>query len=145
MDSKSKYDEKIIGEFDNEKRIFHLSATEVLNIDTKQQLEELCSIVSNKLGKHVESDRCYMIVDLSKFIIDLKLSDCYAEKIQHIIENGLYNNGLARYGYEVTRMTIQKGHQTKVKGDPNLFGTKKDAFDYIDSLIQMKSISNRTA
>lgn len=133
------YTKKIIGEFDENKRIFHLSATEVLRIESKQQLEELCSAVFSKLSKYVDSDRCYMIVDLSKFAIDPKLTDCYAEKIQTISENCLYFNGLARYGYQITRMTVRKGHETKISGDPNLFGNKQEAYEFINNLIQQKS------
>ena len=139
----SVYCEKIIGEFDSDKRIFHLSATEVLRVDTKEQLEELCSAVFVKLGKYMESGRCYMIVDLTKFIIEPKLADYYAEKIQTISQNCLYPNGLARYGYQITRATIRMGHKDKIDGDPNLFGTKQEAFDFINGLIQQKSFDKQ--
>lgn len=146
VDSKymsSNYGEKIICEFDTDKRIFHLSATEKLRIETVQQLEELCSAVSTKLRKYIEAGRCYMLVDLIKFIIEPKLADHYAEKMQVIVQNCLYPNGLARYGYQITRMTVQIGHQNKIDGDPNLFGNQQEALDFIDSLIQQKSSGNQ--
>ncbi len=133
------YSDIIIGEFDNDKRIFHLTATEVIRVELKEQLEELCSAVFAKLGKYIETGRCYMIVDLTKFIIEPKLSNCYAEKIQTIAQNCLFPNGLARYGYQITRMTVRLGHESKIDGDPNLFHTKKEAFNFIENLIKQHS------
>lgn len=133
------YNEKLIGDFDDDRRIFHLSAREVIHVDTKEQLEELCSAVFGKLEKHISTDRCYMIVDLAKFIIEPELADYYAEKIQTIAQNCLYPNGLARYGYQITRMTVRLGYKENVAGDPNLFGSKRSAYEFIDRLIQQKS------
>jgi len=132
------YNEKLIGEFDDEKRILHLSAKEVIHVDTKDQLEELCSAVFGKLEKHISTDRCYMIVDLSKFIIEPELADYYAEKIQTIAQNCLYPNGLARHGYQITRMTVRLGYKENIAGDPNLFDSKRSAYDFIDHLIEQK-------
>ncbi len=63
-----------------------------------------------------------MIVDLTKFIIEPKLSNCYAEKIQTIAQNCLFPNGLARYGYQITRMTVRLGHEKKSMVTP-IFST----------------------
>ena len=139
----SVYSKIIIAEFDNDKRILHLTATKVIQVKTKQQLVELCSAVKAKLEKYTDTGRCYMIVDLIKFIIEPKLSDCYAEKIQSIAQNCLYPNGLARYGYQITRIPIMMGHENKIMGDPNLFNTKEEAFEFIESLIQKKSSDNQ--
>jgi len=139
VENKLTYSDIIIGEFDNDKRIFHLTATEVIHVEPKEQLEELCSAAFGKLGKYVEASRCYMIVDLTKFVIEPKLSNCYAEKNRTIAQNCLFPNGLARYRYQITRMTIRMGHEEKINADPNLFHTKREAFEFIENLIKQHS------
>jgi len=36
-------------------------------------------------------------------------------------------------------MTVRMGHEKKIDGDPNLFHTKQEAFEFIENLIKQHS------
>lgn len=129
------YSDELIGEFDADKRILHLTARSVIYIRTGMQLQELCSSVNDLIGKYASKERCFMIVDLSKFHIEPRLADIYGEKIWVIADKYLIHNGLARYGYQITRLTIQMGYRRIKAGEPNLFKTRQDAYDFIERLV----------
>lgn len=77
-----------------------------------------------------------MITDYSKIIIEPENIDEYAAEIKKIIDTYLYPEGLARYGFEITRVTARLGHATYLGGSPNLFNTREEADAYIRSLAE---------
>jgi len=129
------YDKEIIGEFDSQKRIFHLTAKNKIRVMDMEQLDELCMAVQTLLKKNAGSDRCYMIVDISKIIIDPSLAEPYGRKIRQIAQSCLYPDGLARYGFQITRLTVRLSDNENNNFHQNLFSTRKEAFDYINKII----------
>jgi len=129
---------KILVEFAEEERIVHLSATEVLRINTEEKLNDLCGCVQERL-ESFGPEKVYMIVDLSKFSIEPNLAEVYGQKIAILSEHFLYPEGLARYGYQITRVTIMIADESDPGLGTGMFGTREEAFRYIRSLIKARS------
>ena len=138
---------EIIGaEFDEDNRILHLSAKEKIIVKTQTELNTLCSNVHTVLEKYCSDDRCYMIVDLAVFSIEPILAESYGKKIMAIAQKFLYSKGLVRYGYQITRMTVQMSSSMQDIGDPLLFHNRDEAEKYMFSLIEKrKTVSNNPA
>ena len=132
--------DNIIVEFDDDKRILHLSAHSAIAVRTKEELKELCTAVHSLLDGYLPSGRIYLTVNLSKFIIDPKLANDYSRLIGEIYDKYIYPRGLVRYGYQITRLTIQLGHGKYMEKYPDLFGTRKAALEYLENLIAEKSL-----
>lgn len=128
----AEYTEMII-EFDKEHRILTISATEKISSLDEQELCSFCDEVKTLIEKYATSERCYLAVDLGKIVVDPKITSVYADQIKGLSEKYLYPNGLARYGFGITRLTAMKAsHDTNE--DPKLFRHKQDALTYLKSL-----------
>lgn len=121
-------------EFDAATNTLHLSATELMQVTTKEQLGALCNIVSEALREHTAGSRCFLLVDISKIAIEPELAEPYSEKIGTLCERYLLPDGLVRYGSEITRVTAQIGHEAFQLDTPNLFRTKIEALKYLGEL-----------
>ena len=109
---------EITYEFDSQKSIFHLTAEAEVHITSEEGLNQLCNQVCSLLTEFTSTgDRCYMVVDLNKFIIEPELFESYGIKIQDIQERFLYNNGLIRYGYRITRLTIKMSQKQMMQNN----------------------------
>ncbi len=128
----AEYTQMII-EFDKEYRILTISATEkIYSLDEK----ELCSFgdeVKTIIEKYASPEKCYLAVDLGKIVVDPKITSIYADQIKSLSEKYLYPNGLARYGFGITRLTAMKASH-EMNENPNLFRHKQDALTYLKSL-----------
>jgi hypothetical protein len=134
----------LVLEFDDTNKIVHVTAKKPIHITTLDEGEVLCTALNRALSKFLLPGRGYMITDYSKIILEPKHIDIYAEEISKIMEIYLYPDGLARYGFEVSRITARRSHEEYLGGTPNLFQTKDEAFGYIHSLIE-KGKASETA
>lgn len=125
----------LIIDFDGANRVLHLSAKTPVPVRTDSELDLMCGAVYKILEKLCESDRVYMIVDIGKIIIDPSLTEKYSAKIQMLKEKFIYRGGLARYGMNVTRVTIMLGYKRHLLDEQNIFPSYEAARRYIDSLI----------
>jgi hypothetical protein len=125
----------IILEYDSSKRVLHLSARSRVYIDSIEKLNNLCETVGAFLNKNVRDGKCFMVVELPKIAIDTKLVDEYSKHIKGMYEKYIYDGGLLRYGFEITRITAQIGHKKHLKGEPLLFRNQDEAFAYIDKIL----------
>jgi len=123
-------------EFDEESRILSLSADEKMYLNDEEDLRGFCGILKDELTKHTEIDKCFLAVDISKVVVDPNISDIYMELAKELLENYLYPNGLARYGYEITRVTVIKS-SVKSNTDANLFSNKAEAINYLKNQNKM--------
>ncbi len=121
-------------EFDDSRRILHLSSSEPLEIREPDQLDVMCHMVHDLLAQYGPK-RLYMIVDITNIAIDPSLSEAYGRKIRKIAEQFLYPGGIARYGYQITRVTVELGLSSDEYRLANLFQSRAAAEQYIDSLI----------
>jgi hypothetical protein len=126
--------EDLVGEFDERHRIVHLTAKCPIHVTTLEQGKILSKAVNKILTQFLAGRRGYLITDYSKIIIEPEKIDEYAAEIKRIIDRYLYPGGLARYGFEITRVTARLGHAAYLGGSPNLFNTKSEAEHYIRSL-----------
>lgn len=128
----------VITEFDEKRRIFHLTSKRPLNIKANIELTDLCNLVKSRLSEYAAEERCYMIVDVNKIVIDPMLTSEYMQKLKILIDHFLYPEGLARYGYQITRVTATIGHQRYFQNNPNLFRNKAEAMAFIEGLIKSR-------
>ena len=126
----------LVGEFDEQYRIVHLTAKRPVHVTTLEQGKILSQAVNEILTQFLAGRRGYLITDYSKIIIEPEKIDEYAAVIKQLIDTYLYPGGLARYGFEITRVTARLGHAAYLGGSPNLFNSRKEAVEYIRSLVE---------
>lgn len=126
----------LIAEFDHHNKILHLTARSQIRCQTREQGYALARAVKNLLKTYLGDERGYMITDYSKIIIEPKHIDEYAGAIREIIDTYLHPGGIARYGFEITRVTARIGHDIYIGDSPNIFNTRKEAFQFILNMIE---------
>lgn len=131
--------EDVVFEFDRPNRILHVTAKCKVAITTGLELAAMCERVQKSLREVCGDEPGYMIVDISMIAIDPSLVHLYAQHVGGLIGTCIHHDGIARYGYEITRLTARQGHRELQDQDPHLFGTKAEAFDYIHTLIETRS------
>ena len=131
------FDSKIINiQYDAAKSIMYLSLVEKYVFtdadDFKAYVKDVYSIY-DRLSK---GNRFYLIIDLQNLVVDQSLLKEYKEMITFMYGHYLYPNGVARFGSQLTRLTIKMGHADQKEHQPNIFPTKAEAVQYIDELIK---------
>jgi hypothetical protein len=121
-------------EFDESKRVLHLAANQPTEISTMEQLIGMCRMVHEVVSQY-GPERLYLIVDITNIAIDPKLNEAYGHKISGIAEKFLFPGGIARYGYQITRVTIEMGLAEDEKHIDGMFDSRAAAEAYIDGLI----------
>ena len=134
---------KIINiEFDETNRIVHLQFNELLKFEFHIEFKEYSNYVENYVGNIASTDnRCYLVIDMHNLIIEPNMKNLYIAHAQKMYQNFLHHNGVARYGAQITRVTVKISHKEKLKQDPHLFRNKEEAYEYIYNLIKQ----NKTA
>ena len=130
----------IIIDYDPAGRVFHLTARHKIRISTTPELHALCHRVQEAFQEHAEGGRSYLIVDMSRIAIDDHLANEYARHVQLLLSLWIHPNGIARYGFEITRITAMEGHRHMTdEKDPHLFATRDEAYAYILGLIRRRT------
>lgn len=124
----------LVGEFDEQRLTVHLTAKNPIHVTTLEQGYILSRAVKDILDRHLAGRRGYMITDYGKIIIEPEKIDEYASEVKKIMDAYLQPGGLARYGFEITRVTARLGHAAYLGGSPNIFNSKEEASRYIDQL-----------
>jgi hypothetical protein len=124
----------LVGEFDEQRLIVHLTAKKPVHVTTLEQGYELSRAVKEILDRYLSDRRGYLITDYSKIIIEPEKIDEYSGEIRKIMDAYLQPGGLARYGFEITRVTARLSHAAYLGGSPNLFNSKEEAYRFIDQL-----------
>ena len=122
------------GEFDENRRVLHLTAERLAHVRNAIQLEKVCNDTCRLLEQHADMGRCYMLVDMSRIVIEPELVKEYSKRIKKIAEKHLVPNGFLRYGYQITRVTARLAHEQQNLDEPLLFRSKAEALEYIDNL-----------
>lgn len=87
-----------------------------------------------------------MVTNLGKLSFEPSLSKLYAAKSRHLLDKYIYPNGIARYGFEISRITVRHGFRDFLHLEPNIFTTRQEAFAYIYGLIrQNEKLHGRAA
>ena len=121
--------------FDDSRRILHLGIGQRIQISTAAQLESAITALDTVLRRISAEGRIYLIIDMSNLIIEPELSEAYANHARRITETHVLPGGIARYGYQITRVTVRRGYAEYLDDNPNIFSSREEAYDYIYSLI----------
>ena len=121
-------------EFDPELRIVYFSAKQVVHIRTSVQGILIGDALEAILRMYLESERGYLVTDISRIVIEPADVELYASKINAMAERYLYPHGIARYGYAIGRITVKMGHDSNLIRDLNLFATKEEAVAFVQGL-----------
>lgn len=122
-------------EFDSARRIVLLSYPNLIEITDRQNLDQVFAEAAVILTRYAAGGRLYLIVDLHNISIDPSLAEEYSAHVTALSEQYLYPGGIARYGFQLTRVTVLRGYAEVLKLNPNLFNTRQEAEAYISSLI----------
>ena len=125
-------------EFDSQRKIVHLTARRPVHARTYEDGLALSRAVNEILAQHLSEERGYMITDLSKIIIEPRFIDIYAQHIRDLMNAYIHPHGIARYGFEITRVTVRLS-QEYLEEPPNVFSTREEADEYIQGLIDRRA------
>lgn len=134
--------EQITSEFDSEKRILHLSLEEKHCVRTKAQMEEDFLILYRLVEEYAAQKPVYLILDITNLVIDPDLAGVYAKCAEKLNSRFVYPNGAARYGSQITRVTVKRAHREYLDNDPALFFTREEAYAYIENVRQETSLTD---
>jgi len=136
------FQDKIIAEFDSKRRIVHLTAESEIRFNEPEDLLILYKDACEILERYTGDGPVYLLVDLARFIVDPSLFGFYAEKSAKLKEKFLYPEGMAGYGFQITRVTVQLSYGDCDKRPP-LFKTRREAEEYLENLASIRqSISS---
>ncbi len=129
-------------EFDEIKGIIHIAYTEEYRISEKNELFVMFENLEHYLESLKMSKKIYLIIDISNLIIEPNLAPEYACRAERLTKKYFHKNGVAQYGYQITRIMLMRAYKEYLEKDPNIFRTKKDAYDYIESLIKPEEVED---
>ena len=125
----------MIAEFDEADRIVHLSSGKPRRMTTGEHLEQAFAYLRSILDRYIDKGRVYLIIDMSNIIIEPDLKSMYATRAHAISEKYIMPHGIARYGYQITRVTVRTGYTDHLREEPNIFNSREEAYAYIRGLI----------
>lgn len=134
----------VITEFDEARRILHLAYRKKFHPTTKEHLDLLFASFRQLLDTYIGSGRIYLIVDMTNFIVEPELKAVYASHARAVSEKYIMPHGIARYGFQITRITVRAGYEAYITDSPNIFNSREEAFEYINSLIEKNSKESPT-
>ena len=124
----------IVVEYEPEAEIVHLNPSNQLLINNRNDLETLCGHVRTFMAERCTSNRCYFMANISMITIDPAYMRAYGDHIKALLQTYIYPEGIARYGYNITRVTARGGSKGIQIEDPHFFGTEWEARDYLTRL-----------
>jgi len=128
--------DKYTVEFDPANRIVHLGASERMEFNSADMLDHWFSALEHILNQFIDGGRVYLVIDMGNILFDTSLSDVYARHVHAIQEKYIQSGGIARYGFQITRVTVRRGYSEYLKESPNIFNTRNEAEEYIRALIE---------
>jgi len=132
----------LIIEFDTHPQIAHLTGSEKVSIETEQDADILYNMIFEKLKKyHIQP--VYFVTDLSKIRLDPILTEFCIEKSREFFSTHIYPGGIARYGYELSRVALLRAHRDFQQPEPNIFNSRFEAFAYIYGMIRKQAIADK--
>jgi hypothetical protein len=137
--------EELIGKFDPETRIDHLTARREVRPANLAEGKILGDAIKAILKRFLGNGRGYLLTDYSRIVIEPKEVEEYSRILKELMDEYLYPGGIARYGFEISRINAQLAHQQYIGGEPNLFDTREAAVAYLKGLIAENKAEQATA
>jgi hypothetical protein len=132
-------------EFDEGDRILYLMGTSFVGITTEERLIAVMEAIRTEMERHGRSGRMYMIIDVTNLIIPPELSRLYGRLAAEVYNTYAFSNGIARFGHQITRVAVRRGYMDYMDDEPNLFGTRTEAENYIRALIARNQVELKPA
>lgn len=127
--------EIFVTEFDEARRILHMAYKRTIHPTTPAHLEMKFKIFREMLDQYIPTGKIYLIIDMTNFILEPDLKTKYAELARLIRDEYIMPNGIARYGFQITRITVRQSYNIYLSENPNIFNSCQEAYAYIYSLI----------
>ncbi|MFH1687628.1 MAG: hypothetical protein ABIE70_08930 [bacterium] len=124
----------LVFDFDPSTRIVHITCSEAAHIRTARHLHDLFDALHRQLSR-CGPERIYLMIDLGKIVIDPALKPVYAKRAHETIRKYVHPRGVARYGFQITRVTVKATFDNETTSAANIFDTRHEAEEYIHSLI----------
>lgn len=128
--------EQIAVDFDERYRILHVASRVIIHPTSPEHLGIVFAAFKKMLDKYTATGRIYLIIDMSNIVIEPELRAAYSDYARDIYQKYVYPQGVARYGYQITRITVRSGHGTYLQENPNIFNSRDEAESYIHSMIE---------
>lgn len=129
-------------EFDPVTRILHVSYTRRIRPGNVEQLNAHFANFEVMVEKYARDGRIYLIIDMSNLIFEPEFQAEYAAHARKISEVYCLPNGIARYGYQITRITVRSSYDKYIGGNPNIFNSREEAFVYIRAQIEKAKVAS---
>lgn len=131
------FDPKTIDiQYDADNSIMYLNLIEKYVFNDPDEFKAYVKCVYSIYDRLAGGKRFYLIIDLQNLVVDQSLLKEYKEMITFMYGHYLYQNGVARFGSQLTRLTIKMGHTEQQDHQPNIFPTKAEAVQFIHALIK---------
>jgi hypothetical protein len=137
--------EELIGKFDPETRIVHITAQTRIRPANLTEGMVLARAFDAILKRFLSEGRGYLLTDYTKIIIEPKEVEEYSHLMKEFMDKYLYPGGFARYGFEISRINAQLAHQEYLGGTPNLFESYDAAMAYLKGLIAQRQAERSEA
>lgn len=137
---------KITVDIDLENRVGIVSATSVVHATSQEDCLLLIRHIHDQLAPHLNGEKGYLILDYSKIWIEPEDITTYAETLYSELKEHVYENGYARYGLGISRVTSKRVSQYMEDRSPlPVFYTQEEAKEYISGLIAKRKLSESRA
>ncbi len=123
-------------EFDESRRILHLAHKRMLHPTTSAHLDMIFEALRRELDQYIPSGRIYLIINMTNFILEPDMKTRFAELARGIRDTYIMPNGIARYGFQITRITVRQSYERYLSESPNIFNSRGEAYAYVNSLIE---------
>jgi hypothetical protein len=126
--------ENVSVDYEADSGIVHLKPSEPVQVMSDEDLNALCDLVGQVMSRHCGASRCFFLVDISQLTIDPDFAHAYAEHLKGMCETYIHTDGVARYGYNITRVTARACNKSMHANDPCFFRSEADAREYLKRL-----------
>ena len=125
---------QIISEFDPIRRVLHVSAERPVLVDDECALDEILNRVKHDLVESSGDGRCYLMLDISRIVVEPKLAGRFFMRLRQLRDDYLYPDGLVRYGLQISGRLVRIDRSKPDPDYPALVRTSHEARRYIDRL-----------
>ena len=129
-------------DFNRERLILHVHYMRRIHLNTPEQAHAHFRKFHAALSPFLASGRFYLIINMSNLIIEPELTSVYARHAREVQDMYIKPNGIARYGFQITRVTVRRGYKEYLGECPNIFNTRDEAYNYIKVLIDNAQASS---
>ena len=129
------HSEYFVVDFDESRRIMHLAYARRIRLQTKHHVDQSFALFQTVCERYYSQGRFYLIIDISNLVIEPELTAVYAKNVKKILDKYILPRGVARYGHQITRLTIRRAYSDYLGENPQIFATRGEACAYIDEVI----------